>query len=83
MPDKPSVLFVDDVVRAADVVISIGCGDARLVHAGKRYLDRELDNSAELSIDAVRAVRDTIDSRVVELRNELVGSPAHPTRRSG
>lgn len=74
--------LTDDVVRAADVVITMGCGDACPVYAGKRYLDWDLNDPAGSSIDAVRRIRDDINARVVELLNELVGTAAHLPRRS-
>ena len=74
--------LTDDVVRAADVVITMGCGDACPVYAGKRYLDWNLEDPAELTIVEVRHVRDDIDARVRALLNELVGTPAHPSRSS-
>jgi arsenate reductase (thioredoxin) len=68
--------LTDDVVRAADVVVTMGCGDACPVYPGKRYLDWELDDPAGLGLEQVRAIRDEIDQRVKELLAELVGSPA-------
>jgi arsenate reductase (thioredoxin) len=68
--------LTDDVVRAADVVVTMGCGDACPVYPGKRYLDWELDDPAGLGLEQVRAIRDEIDRRVKELLAELVGSPA-------
>jgi protein-tyrosine-phosphatase len=52
--------LTDDVVQAADVVITMGCGDACPIYPGKRYLDWELDDSAGQGIDAVRPIRDEI-----------------------
>lgn len=63
--------LTDEVVRAADVVVTMGCGDACPVYSGRRYLDWELDDPAVLSMDGVRAVRDDIDSRVRHLLAEL------------
>jgi arsenate reductase len=68
--------LTDDVVRAADVVVTMGCGDACPVYPGKRYLDWELDDPAGLGLEEVRAIRDEIDRRVKELLAELVGSDA-------
>lgn len=65
--------LTDDVVRAADAVITMGCGDACPVYPGKRYLDWELADPAELDLDGVRAVRDDIRGRVETLVSELVG----------
>ena len=55
--------LTDEVVRAADVVITMGCGDACPIYPGKRYLDWELDDPAGKSLDAVRPIRDEIDRR--------------------
>ena len=66
--------LTDDVVRAADVVITMGCGDACPVYPGKRYLDWDLDDPAGLGIDAVRPIRDEIDRRVRALLAELLGT---------
>jgi arsenate reductase (thioredoxin) len=62
----------DDDVDAADVVITMGCGDACPVFPGKRYLDWQLDDPADLSTDQVRPIRDDIDQRVLHLLSELV-----------
>lgn len=63
--------LTDEVVRAADYVITMGCGDACPVYPGKRYLDWELPDPAEMSMDGVREVRDDIERRVRELLVEL------------
>lgn len=63
--------LTDEVVRAADYVITMGCGDACPVYPGKRYLDWDLPDPAELPMDGVRSVRDEIDHRVRELLAEL------------
>src|SRR3954452_17677010 len=56
--------ITNDFVRAADVVITMGCGDARPFSAGKRYEDWPLDDPAEAeSLDAVRSIRDQVDGR--------------------
>jgi arsenate reductase (thioredoxin) len=62
----------DEVVRAADVVITMGCGDACPVYPGKRYLDWELEDPADKPIEEVRAIRDEIKRRVRALLEELV-----------
>jgi arsenate reductase (thioredoxin) len=64
--------LTDEVVRAADVVITMGCGDACPVYPGKRYLDWELPDPAGKPIDEVRPIRDEIDARVRTLLDELV-----------
>jgi arsenate reductase (thioredoxin) len=64
--------LTDEVVRAADVVITMGCGDACPVYPGKRYEDWELDDPAGLGLEAVRVIRDEIDRRVQRLVAELL-----------
>jgi arsenate reductase (thioredoxin) len=66
--------LTDDVVRAADVVVTMGCGDACAIYPGKRYVDWELADPAGKSLHEVRAIRDEIDSRVQALLAELVPS---------
>ena len=61
----------DEFVRAADVVITMGCGDACPIYPGKRYEDWELDDPAGQDIATVRRIRDEIDARVQALVNEL------------
>ncbi|MFZ2964313.1 MAG: metalloregulator ArsR/SmtB family transcription factor [Rhodoglobus sp.] len=63
--------LTDEVVRAADVVVTMGCGDACPVYPGRRYLDWDLPDPAMLPLDGVRAVRDDIDRRVRSLLAEL------------
>jgi arsenate reductase (thioredoxin) len=58
-------------VQAADVVITMGCGDACPIYPGKRYEDWDLPDPAGLSIDAVRPIRDAIRDRVGKLLNGL------------
>jgi arsenate reductase len=62
----------DDVARAADVIVTMGCGDACPVYPGKRYLDWQLPDPAGKPIEEVRLIRDEIDARVRELLAELV-----------
>jgi arsenate reductase (thioredoxin) len=64
--------LTDEVVRAADVVITMGCGDACPIYPGKRYEDWELDDPAGRSLEAVRRIRDEIDERVERLVAELL-----------
>ncbi len=66
----------DEVVRAADVVVTMGCGDACPVFPGKRYVDWELQDPAGQSIETVRAIRDDIERRVRVLLSELGVDPA-------
>jgi protein-tyrosine-phosphatase len=64
--------LTDEVVRAADVVITMGCGDACPIYPGKRYEDWAVADPAEAgSLDEVRAIRDEIDARVRRLLDEL------------
>jgi protein-tyrosine-phosphatase len=64
--------LTDEVVRAADAVITMGCGDACPIYPGKRYLDWELEDPAGKDLETVRAIRDDIDGRVRALLAELV-----------
>jgi arsenate reductase (thioredoxin) len=65
----------DEAVRAADVVITMGCGDACPIYPGKRYEDWELEDPAGKDLDTVRRIRDEIDARVRVLVDELVREP--------
>jgi arsenate reductase (thioredoxin) len=64
--------LTDDAVRGADVVVTMGCGDACPVFPGKRYIDWELEDPAGKPVDEVRPIRDEIDRRVRALLDELV-----------
>jgi arsenate reductase (thioredoxin) len=64
--------LTDEVVRAADVVITMGCGDACPIYPGKKYEDWELDDPAGQDLEAVRTIRDEIDQRVQRLVAELL-----------
>jgi arsenate reductase len=69
--------LTDDSVRAADVVITMGCGDACPIYPGKRYEDWEVDDPAGQDLETVRRIRDEIDERVQGLMGELLpGSDA-------
>ena len=63
--------WTDEIVRAADVVITMGCGDACPIFPGKRYEDWTLDDPAGLGVDSVRPIRDEIESRVQALLADL------------
>jgi len=63
--------LTDEVVRAADVVITMGCGDACPIYPGKRYEDWALDEPAQQNLETVRRIRDEIDARVRVLIREL------------
>ena len=60
-----------DAVKAADVVITMGCGDACPIYPGKRYEDWEVDDPAEADLDGVRRIRDDIGDRVRTLLAEV------------
>jgi arsenate reductase len=66
--------LTDEVVRAADAVVTMGCGDACPVYPGKRYLDWELEDPAGKPLDVVRRIRDEIDGRVQTLLAELLST---------
>ena len=70
--------LTDEVVRAADAVITMGCGDACPIYPGKRYEDWELDDPADQDLDGVRRIRDEIRGRVEQLLAE-VAPPARAT----
>jgi arsenate reductase (thioredoxin) len=63
--------WADEIVRAADVVVTMGCGDACPVFPGKLYLDWELDDPSGQPIEVVRRIRDDLESRVRVLLDEL------------
>jgi arsenate reductase len=64
--------LTDEVVRAADVVITMGCGDACPIFPGKRYEDWAFDDPADEDVTTVRRIRDEIDARVRALVDELL-----------
>ncbi len=66
--------LTDEAVRAADVVVTMGCGDACPVYPGKRYEDWQLDDPAGQDLETVRRIRDEIDARVQRLVEELLPS---------
>jgi protein-tyrosine-phosphatase len=63
--------WTDEIVRAADVVITMGCGDACPFYPGKRYEDWALEDPAGHGVEAVRPIRDEIRERVTELLSSL------------
>jgi arsenate reductase len=67
--------WTDEIVRAADVVVTMGCGDACPYFPGKRYEDWQLEDPAGRDVTGVRPVRDDIERRVLTLLDEL-GVPA-------
>lgn len=67
---SPKVLTTE-AVQASDVVITMGCGDTCPIFPGKRYEDWQLDDPAGQGLDAVRVIRDNIESRIRDLVSEL------------
>jgi arsenate reductase len=74
--------WTDETVRAADVVISMGCGDACPIFPGKRYEEWDLDDPAGQDLAAVRPIRDDIERRVRTLLDQL-GVPASQRQPDG
>jgi protein-tyrosine-phosphatase len=70
--------LTNDKVQAADVVITMGCGDACPIFPGKRYEDWDLPDPAGLDLEAVRPIRDDIARRVQQLLADLVDEPHDP-----
>ena len=68
--ERPKLLTID-AVETADVVITMGCGDTCPIFPGKRYEDWQLDDPAGQGLDAVRAIRDDIASRIRDLVSKL------------
>ena len=61
----------DDVIRAADVIITMGCGDSCPIFPGKRYEDWDVEDPAGQDVEHVRPIRDDIESRVKALLTQL------------
>ena len=82
--ERPKLLEAD-AVRASDVVITMGCGDACPVFPGIRYEDWDLPDPSGRPVEEVRSIRDEIDRRVRVLLAELVpqAESASPSARSG
>jgi protein-tyrosine-phosphatase len=76
--EMPKVLTIE-AVRASDVCITMGCGDACPVFPGKRYLDWKLDDPAGQGIEAVRPIRDEIEHRIKALIADLLPADATNT----
>jgi protein-tyrosine-phosphatase len=70
-------------VQAADVVITMGCGDACPIYPGKRYEDWDLPDPAGLGLAEVRPIRDAIRDRVQTLLNDLAPAPTRPRPAGG
>jgi arsenate reductase (thioredoxin) len=64
--------LTDEMGRRADVIVTMGCGDSCPVYFGKRYLDWELEDPKGKDLEAVRLIRDDIQSRVADLINALL-----------
>ena len=71
--------WTDEVVQAADVVITMGCGDACPIFPGKRYEDWVLDDPAGQDVSSVRPIRDEIERRVIHLLDDELGLPVDQT----
>jgi arsenate reductase (thioredoxin) len=73
--DELPQTWSDEIVRASDVVVTMGCGDACPLFPGKRYVDWALDDPSGKTVEEIRPIRDEIERRVRELMAEL-GVPA-------
>ena len=69
--------WTDEIVQAADVVITMGCGDACPIFPGKRYVNWDLPDPAGKAVDGVRPIRNEIEERVRRLLDELGIEPRH------
>ena len=67
--------WADEIVRAADVVVTMGCGDACSIYPGKRYLDWEVDDPSGKTLEEVRPIRDDLEQRVRGLMADLNVEP--------
>jgi arsenate reductase len=65
--------LTEEAAQAANVIITMGCGDACTIYPGKRYLDWELPDPADKTLEEVRPIRDELDRRVQVLLSELLG----------
>jgi arsenate reductase len=74
--------LTDDLAQWADVVVTMGCGDECPYIPGKRYIDWDLTDPADRSLEEVRRIREDIDQRVKDLVQELDARPAHKPVRS-
>ena len=72
--ERPKKL-ADEMVREADIIVTMGCGDFCPVYPGKRYVEWELSDPAGRSVEEVRRIRDDIDSKVKALAAELASNP--------
>lgn len=76
--DERPKLLVDEMARSADMIVTMGCGDACPVYPGKRYLDWELTDPAGKPIEQVRVIRDEIERRVSALVLDLLPGDERP-----
>jgi protein-tyrosine-phosphatase len=67
--------WADEIIRAADVVVTMGCGDACPIFPGKRYVDWEVGDPAGKTLEEVRPIRDDLEQRVLGLMAELGMAP--------
>ena len=72
MSDTTPTALSDELLRTADVIVTMGCGDSCPVYPGKRYVDWEVEDPAGKPVEQVRPIRDEIDRRVRALLAELV-----------
>jgi protein-tyrosine-phosphatase len=71
--DETPTLWSDESIGAADVVVTMGCGDICPVFPGTRYLEWDLPDPSGLSLDEIRPIRDSIEAKVRGLLDELIG----------
>jgi arsenate reductase (thioredoxin) len=74
---RSPALLSDDAVQEADVVVTMGCGDACPFHPGKRYVDWELPDPDGKRLEDIRPIRDEIDRRVRTLAAELLSEASN------
>ena len=77
--DESPKKLTDEMGRSADVVVTMGCGDACPMYPGKRYVDWQLDDPKGKDLEVVRRIRDEIRERVTSLLAELAGGRSEPT----
>ena len=70
--DQVPSVWTDDMIRSADVVVTMGCGDTCPFYPGRRYVDWELEDPSGKGPDEVRPIRDDIRTRVEQLIEELL-----------
>jgi arsenate reductase len=77
--DESPKKLTDEMGRSADVVVTMGCGDACPMYPGTRYVDWQLDDPKGKDLEVVRRIRDEIRERVTSLLAELAGGRSEPT----